>query len=364
MWGVTAPGNGAGAASAPVREGRPSGRRRWIGVVPLAVALVVLLLAEVAVHLGRSHLVEPRRWPSPELEKKYDRIGALASSRLLPDVVLVGDSMMDAGGDPATLAQAAPGIPVYNASIAGETLPVIADWTTRIVMPRLHPKVVVVGFSSNELNPHSLDPQTGVAAYRGSRVVRAAEGIGSPVDRADAFFREHSMLYRYRSSLRHPFNEGAGPKVFDPMLTPAGHDLAFANLGYLQQGGPARAQAVVQGVVGALQGFTVGGRNVTILEDMIRSVRRQGARVLLVAMPVTAELISFHPLGAADYQRAMDAFAGAAERSGATFLQPGTWPNRAFADPVHLNGVGAARLTAYLAPLLQQEAAKASSTGP
>lgn len=231
-------------------------------------------------------------------------------------------------------------------------------------MPRLHPKVVVIGFSSNELNPRSLDPQTGVHAYRSSRVVRAAEGIGSPIDRADALLREHSLLYRYRDSLRHPFTNVAKPAVFDPKLTPTGHDLAFSNLRYLQRGGPAQARAVIQGVIAALEGFTIGSENITILETMIRAARDQGARVLLVAMPVTADLIRYHPHGAADYEAAMEAFAKAATSGGATFIQPGAWPNAAFADPVHLNAVGAARLSAYLAPLVQQEAAKSSLTGP
>lgn len=366
LFGVTATDTGAGTAPAVAPERSRRGRRwRWVGVLPIAVALVVLLLAEVVVRVGRSQLTEPTAWPTPELQNKFGQIGARAAAGRRPDVVLVGDSMMDAGGDPAALGRAVPGVSVYNAAIAGETLPVVADWTTRIVMPRLRPKVVVVGFSSNELNPRALDPETGVRAYRSSRAVRAAEGTGSVVDRADALLRERSMLYRYRSSLRRPFTQGdVDPNVFDPELTPDGQDLAFAGLGYLQKGGPAQAQAVMKGVIAALQGFVVGLENVTILQEMIREVRRQGARVLLVAMPVTGDLIRAHPRGEADYQAAMAAFAGAADRSGATFVQPGVWPKALFADPVHVNAAGAARLTTYLAPLVEQEVAKARFVEP
>ena len=279
--------------------------------------------------------------------------------------MLVGDSMMDAGGDPAALVRAVPGVTVYNAAIAGETLPVIDEWTNRIVMPRLHPKVVVIGFSSNELNPRALDAISGVAAYRASRVVRAAQDTGGVIDEADALLREHSRLYRYRSALRRPFTRDVDdPNVFDPELTPEGQDLAFASLGYLQAGGPAQAQLVIQGVTAALQGYVVGTENVTILQEMIRSIRRQGARVLLVAMPVTEALVRYHPRGAADYQDAMDAFAGAAERSGATFVQPGIWPEDLFADPVHVNALGAERLTSYLAPLVEREVAQARLVPP
>jgi len=342
----------------------PAGpRRHWLGLLPLAVVLVVLLLAEVAVRTGRSHLHEPRAWPLPELQRKYEQIGALEASGR-PDVVLVGDSMMDAGGNPAALAQAAPGLSFYNASIAGEQLPVITDWTTRIVVPRLHPKVVVIGFTSNEFNPHALDAKTGVKVYRGSRVVRAAEGIGSPVDRADAFLRDHSMLYRYRGELRSPFRGRSAQDSSDPALTPAGRDLAFANHNYLPQSGTRQGKAVAQGVMAALNGFRINHENVQIMQGLINSLRRQGARVLLVAMPVTADLISYHPHGATDYDAAMEAFAGVAERTGTAFAQPGTWPNDLFADPVHVNEAGSARLTAYLAPLIQQEAAEAGLTPP
>ncbi len=362
MSGVTT--TGAAGRAAPGEAPGRVGRRRPGGILPIVVVLVVLLLAEGAVRAGRSQLAEPELWPTPELQDKYTRIEALADLGGRPDVVLVGDSMMDAGGDAAALGRAG-GLGVYNASISGETLPVIADWTTMVVMPRLRPKVVVLGLSSNELNPRVLAPETGVAAYRASRVVRVAQGTGSLVDRADAVLAERSMLYRYRSSLRRPLGaKPVDPDAFVPKLTPEGHNVAFADVGYLQKYNPVQAQAVIQGVVGAHAGFTVNPENVAILQELIRSVRRQGARVLLVAMPVTANLLGYHPRGAADYEDAMTAFAGAAERSGATFVQPGIWPDEQFADPVHVNGAGAARLTDYLAPLVGREVAKADEARP
>ena len=365
MSGVTATEPGAEAGPPPTGPRPRAARRSPPAVVPLVVALVVLLLAEVAVRAGRPGLDEPEVWPTPQLQKKFAQIEQRRRDGRRVEVLLAGDSMMDAGGDAARLAGAVPGTTVYNAAIAGETLPVVADWTTRIVQPRLHPKVVVLGFSSNELNPSVLAPESGVAAYRSSRVVRVAEGRGSPVDRADAFLREHVMLFRYRATLRRPFRDvPSGQEVFDPDLAADGQGLAFTEQGYLDKGGAAQAQAVIQGVIAALRGFTVGLENVTILQEMIRTLRVEGARVVLVAMPVTADLVAAHPKGEADYVKAMEAFAGAAQRSGATLLQPGVWPTTLFADPVHLNGAGAARLTDYLAPFLQQEVDAARRSGP
>jgi hypothetical protein len=325
--------------------------------VPLAVALVVLLLAEVAVRLGHSRLTTPSAWPAPELQKKFDQIQARAASGQSTDVVLVGDSMMDAAGDPGGLAAAGSHLSVYNASVAGETLPTIAEWTTKVVVPRLHPKVVVVGFSSNELNPAVLAPAQGLGAYRHSRAARAAEGIGGVIDGVDAFLRDHSLLYRYRTSLRHPLAK-APAAVFDPKLSSGGQDLAFARQHYLQSGGITGARLVIGGVIASLKGFAIGPENVAILQDMLTSLRRQGIQVLLMAMPVTADLVSFHPAGIADYQRALTSFAAIAQGSGAQLGVPGVWPISEFADPVHLNGAGTVHFSSYLVPLLRQATAE------
>jgi len=328
----------------------PPRRRRAIGV-PIVVAVAVLLLAELAVRLGHSHLAVPSAWPAPELQKKYDQIVAREKSGRGTDVVLVGDSMMDAAGDPVGLAADGANPSIYNASVAGETLATIAQWTTKVVVPRLHPKLVVIGFSSNELNPSVLLPSQGLAAYDHSRAAQAAEGSGDWVDQADAFLRQWSYLYRYRDDLRHPFTKPSAG-VFDPTLTAGGQDLAFRDKSYLE-GTPAQARITIDGVIASLVGFRVGVDNVNLLSTLITSLRRQGIEVMLVVMPVTADLVAFHPNGAADYQRALAAYADIARQTGARLSIPGIWPIADFADPVHLNGSGTILFSQYLAPLLR-----------
>ena len=349
---MTAVAQGADAAPAAAGSG-PSPVRRLMPW-PVLVAVIVLVAAEVGVRLGRASLDDPAsQWPAPELAKKYDSMQALSRLHAHPDVILVGDSMMDAAGDPDGL-DAATGLTVYNASVAGEALAVISDWTTKIVVPRIPPRMVVIGLSSNELNPRVLAPGAANVAYRASRAVRAAEGTSGAIDRADDWLRQHSMLYRYRVSLRHPLTTPSKPVSFDPPLTATGQDRAFYSQRYLQQGDAAQARAEVDGVIAALRGFTVGPKNVDLLQGLIAQLRHQGIAVLLVAMPVTQDLITLHPGGAGDYQRAMDTFAAIAQRAGATFAQAGVWPTTMFADPVHLNGTGSVRFTQYLAPLLPQ----------
>jgi lysophospholipase L1-like esterase len=320
--------------------------------VPLVVAVLVLLLAELTVRVTHAHLAAPSAWPSPELQKKYDQIVARESKHRPSDVVLVGDSMMDAAGDPEELSADGAPASIYNASIAGETLPTIAQWTEKVVVPRLHPKVVVVGFSSNELNPASLAAASGIFAYDHSRAVRAAEGDGDIVDRGDAFLRQWSYLYRYRTDLRHPLGQPAAP-AFDPALTASGEDLAFFDQHYLE-GSALHVRQVIAGTIAALQGFRIGPQNVTILADLFTSLRKQGISVLFVVMPVTSDLVGFHPHGTADYQNAVTAFKAIADDTGAQASVPGIWPTTDFADPVHLNGAGTALFSRYLAPLLRQ----------
>lgn len=341
------------APSAEAGAGRGAGRVRRRGAgVPLVVAVLVLLLAELTVRVAHTHLAVPSAWPSPELQKKYDQIVARESKHQPNDVVLVGDSMMDAAGDPEALVADGAPASIYNASVAGETLPTIAQWTEKVVVPRLHPKVVVVGFSSNELNPASLAPATGIFAYDHSRAVRAAEGRGDIVDRADAFLRQWSYLYRYRNDLRHPLGQPAAP-VFDPALTASGEDLAFFDQHYLE-GSPLHVRQVIAGTIAALHGFRIGPQNATILADLFMSLRKHGITVVFVIMPVTSDLVGFHPHGAADYHNAVTAFTAIADDTGAQVSVPGIWPTTDFADPVHLNGVGTALFSRYLAPLLRQ----------
>jgi hypothetical protein len=328
----------------------PPRRRRALGV-PLAVAVAVLVLAELAVRLGHSHLAAPSAWPAPELQKKYDQIVAREKSGRRTDVVLVGDSMMDAAGNPVGLAADGAGVTIYNASVAGETLPTIARWTTKVVVPRLHPKLVVIGFSSNELNPSVLLPSQGLAAYDHSRAAQAAQGTGDWVDQADAFLRQWSYLYRYRDDLRHPFTKPLAG-VFDPTLTATGQDLAFSAKSYLE-GTPAQARITIDGVIASLVGFRVGAQNMALLSGLISTLQAKGIQVMLVAMPVTDDLVSFHPNGAADYQRAIAAFTAIAQAHGAQMAIPGIWPIADFADPVHLNGAGTILFSQYLAPLLR-----------
>ena len=197
----------------PTPEVRPRRARRTTLRVLVAATLVALAANLIAAAV-QPHLREPQAWPSAELQHKFDRIASLArTSRAGPGTggtVLIGDSLLDAGADPGLITSAPQ--PVFNASLAGETLPVIAPWASRVVAPRLHPSLVVLGFTVNVLNGQMPGEATLVRSYERSRAVEAAEGHGDWADRMDAWLRSHVALYRDRSVLRSPFDSRADRK--------------------------------------------------------------------------------------------------------------------------------------------------------
>lgn len=329
----------------------PAARRRRGGAA--RVALVVAVIAMSANFLAeslQSHLREPQAWPTPELQHKFDQIAAftmkMASRPASGGTVLVGDSLLDAGADP-NLITAAPQ-PVFNASLAGETLPVLASWAAHVVTPRLHPSLVVLGFTANVLNGDIPGEQALVSGYVRSRTVAVAEGRGDWFDQADGWLRAHVALYRDRSVLRDPFDSssGAGTRIYDPPLSDSGWNEDFRN-GRL--GSTPQAQAEATSVVHSslFARFRPSGQKLVEFGALIDQLRREGAQVLVVAMPVSAAALPAAG-GSFTYQGTVADLLAAATEHGAAASNAGVWPDEDFADAVHLNAAGTGRFGEWL----------------
>jgi len=327
----------------------PRHRRRTTWVVVTVVALVALL-SNLLASLLQPHLHEPQAWPTPELQHKFDRIVAIAGGdRTGPGkggTVLVGDSLLDAGADPSLLT----GVPqpVFNASLAGETLPVIASWATRVVTPRLHPSLVVLGFTVNVLDGNIPGEPALVRGFQRSRTVAVAESRGGLLDRLDGWLRSHVALYRDRSVVRDPFSSStsAGARVYDPPLSGAGWNTDFLHA-YLGESPQDQAAATSRVRAGLFVNFAVSKKKMFALGALIDELRRQGARVLLVAMPVSSSALPAVG-GSAGYQSAMSDLLAVSAYHGASTAVTGVWPDQDFADAVHLNAAGASRFSAWL----------------
>jgi hypothetical protein len=339
------------AAAPGTRSDRPAGapvsRRRARILVPVAVALLVIVLAELLVRIGASRLAEPQVWNAPEAQVKYDQMKLLSRTHQTGGVVLLGTSLMDVGVDPALFAaQIGHRVPVYDASLAGGTLESVRWWYVHVVVPLLHPKFVIFGFTSRELNPNDSDAARLGAQFFQSPAVHNLAGTESVLERLEWTGDDVSYLFRYRRLLRRPgelFHHRTALDIQRPVISPGGQATSFVTSGYNRS--PLIPAFFRQTVT---YRFEVGPSKVAAAVGTLQDIKASGAGTLLVDMPITSDYIALHPNGWGDwatYEKAMTAIASA---SGVAEVPAQLWTPAYFADPFHLNGTGALRLTGLL----------------
>jgi hypothetical protein len=255
-------------------------------------------------------------------------------------VALVGSSVVDVSIDPGEL-----GAPGFNAALGAGSMGMVADFTRAVVVPRLDPRIVVVGVTSRELNDNALD-QAGVERrFRDAPAVREALGTESLLDRVERLAGDVSALVEYRSVLRDPDNWlGDPPTPWGPELTaPDGLYLGFLDAAY-------RLDEATRGRLGgaALRDFSVGGAKLRALRSLIGDLTAAGRHVLLVATPVSDDFVALHPRGTDDDQDFRDALRTVADAEGVPLVDAGVWDRSLFADPLHVNRAGMERFTAQV----------------
>lgn len=343
----------------PAREATPSppGRRgpRGVSLVVLIVVLVVLL-AELAVRAAAPKLREPLLWPDWEAQHKVaamDRLGVRGGA----SVVFVGSSMVNAGANPSLASELLPrNRPAFNAALNGSDIFTTDLWTRNVVVPRLRPRVVVVGFNSGELNDHWEQPGL-QRRFLQSPYGKRAAGKGGPVNRADVWLIEHSYLMRYRSVLRTPVDAfvGEDKAAINQRVDELGRLVALTKF----QGRPYTAGLSKDlGVWDTVfRNYRPGGRQFDALDRLVDSLTARGIKVVLVRMPVTKDIIPLHPQGAADRDRFGRALARFTAGHPVTFIDAeaaiGDSPSQ-YVDPVHLNNAGMDRCTAVIVEHLKK----------
>jgi hypothetical protein len=318
-------------------------RRWWRRLLPFVAAVVVVLLAaEVAVRAVEDRLPPPSGWISDEYPRKVARIDDLAAHGGA-GVVLLGSSVMDVAVDPAGLS-----VPrgAYNAGLIGATPRIVDAWGRNLVVPKLRPDTVVVAISSRDLNGNGVGMASTDELFEGSAGGRWLLGTQSLADRAEWWLDRHSALLRQRQNLRRPL-EALGH--YDPpdrnftQLTDGGLETHLLDTTYRDD---EAARAFFRRE--PMRDFAVTDDQLGALRRLVGSLRGDGIRVVVLDVPVTADYVSLHPHGAADY----DAYERAIDAVGADFdadvLRPGVWPTELFSDALHLNGDGVRRLTAEL----------------
>lgn len=328
----------------------------------MAVATFVLL--DLVVRVAAPHLPRPQEWPAPEAEHKVEQMSSWAGDNGHGGIVLVGDSMTDDGLNPAVIDTAlGQTARTYNAALAAMPPTFLAPWTEKIVVPKLRPKTVVIGVGPGIVNANA-HPPTGLSnALLDSGPMRHALGTERVGDTAIRVAGDVSAIFRYRRVLRRPTmwtagranGENGAAGVFDPILSPAGMAQTGAGMTYGvfegHQIDMAARKADIAG--GPLHDFAVGRQGVDGLVALAGQLRRAGAAVVLVDLPLAPDAIDLMPHGRADRDAMSAALAAAARSSGAAFVDGGVWDTSFFGDPIHLNDRGAARLSQLVAPALR-----------
>ena len=322
-------------------------RRRSRFVVSLAAALVFIALAELAVRAGASRLPEPQTWDAPEAQVKYDQMAHLSRAHQTGGIVLLGTSLMDVGVDSALFAaQTGQRLPVYDASLAGGTLETVRWWYAHVVVPLLHPKVVIFGYTSRELNPNDPDAAKLSTRFFQSPAVHHLAGTETLMERLERVGDRVSYLFRYRRLLRQPsetLHHRTALDIQRPVISAGGQATSFVTFGYNRS--PLIPAFFRQTVT---YRFAVGPSQVATALGALSDIRASGAGALLVDMPITSDYIGLHPNGWADWARYEQAMNSIVTRSRVPEVPAQLWTPAYFADPIHLNGAGARRLTAIL----------------
>lgn len=335
------------AATAPRR------RRRMLLVT--AIALVIVLAAELGTRAISSHLFPPE-WAAGEVAYKHDQL-----TRAPADVrtVFLGDSMIDAGVDPAAFRDRAPRTgPGYNAALLGAPLAAQQLWADRIVLDQLSPDLVVLGVSPtavSTLGVGSRDRLTygevisqNVRSLGDDGWARLADDVGEQV-----------YLVRYRTSLRNPrlvasatwdtltgkggLDASLRPPSFWPANTsPLGQVTAYRG-GQAAPTGPA-------GLIDNIRALLAADTVMAPLDDAVATVRSHGASLVLVVPPTALDVMAASGIDVDQWRAAVRTLADRARELDVAFVDftDAGYDRSQFFDPFHLNGAGSDRFSREL----------------
>jgi hypothetical protein len=312
-------------------------RRRRVLIVAALVA--VLLFAELSSRALAPHLADPLRWHSPEAQRKVAQMNARARAGGV-DLAFVGSSIVRNAVDPDLVVHAFGNhLRGYNAGLTAGTPDLMEPWTLDVVLPRLHPRVLVIGVNSFDFSD-SAAADAFYQAFVSSPDARRAMGRDDLGDRINRWLTDRSSLWDYRDSLRKPTDVIDAIRGDDPPPDPdaAGTDVNGRET-YLQDG---LFDQRVQGVGLPVNDWALGTKRPAALERLINATKTRGIAVALVDMPVTAEYVSKHPHGEADYDTFRRALRDLAVRTSTPLVELDSVRDHTyFRDEVHLNLGGA-----------------------
>ena len=310
------------------------------------MTLAVVLCAELGARALAPHLPPIDDWNQREAAEEYAQMRVLSAHGGV-DAVVLGSSVAHFGFEPGAFARIT-GMSAYDAALPGSSVRSMDAWARDFVVPMLHPKLVMIAVTSRDLNDNGPVQNDQLQKYVHSEARRRALGLGTPLERIERFFDDHSALIRLRRYFRRPAavaKQLGGENALVRIVTLGSHGEArFPEANYPFTDDARRADWERE----ALQRFDMR-RNLAALASLSAYLHARGIRVVLVDMPVVSSLyVAYHPHGSADY----DAYRAALAASGLPVItvDGSAWsPQADFVDSIHLNRAGALRFSEILA---------------
>jgi len=334
----------------------------------VAVAAGVIIAAELAIRAAAPRIAHLLVWRDWECQHKVAAIESLAA-RGGASVVCIGSSPMNSAFDAQHFTELARlGRPAFNASLNAATIRTLEPWTREVLLPKLHPELLILGLNSSEVNDNNIVGERGFKMFQSSlgvrRLRRSTATIGQ---RLILWLEERSFLVRYRHFLREPGSWGMKipPSVRlrrlmkdakGPFRRNRGETMSVTPFGMLHalayfEGVPYQlTDRVIKTWKQIVVDYEVGGHELAALRRLVESTRSAGTAVLIVLMPVTQDWIDVHADGRSDFDRFKRALDDFVEESGVAFvdLMPLLTERSDYADAVHRNSGGRKHYTEAL----------------
>ena len=318
-------------------------------ILSILIAMLVIGLAEAGVRSIATGLVEPLEWYTANARLKISQMDDLSDSGGA-SVVFVGTSMARDGIDPHLfIARSSEAKSAYNASLSNGSPRIMADWLRHEVVPRLKPDLVVWALESFTLNDSATTLDDSAATYFATP--RASRDVESELE---TWLDERLYLFRYQQVLRDPVAVWNAIRGVEPSPEVADLPWQMTSLGRTDGRDSAsiddidlEAQTERLSRV-AFADYSVGGLEYAALEETIRWLQQEGIDVVLVTMPVSGAYKALEEDGT--FPKFMDTLdALSSKYSIPSGSLAGTYEDEAFADALHMNGLGVRRFTSLLA---------------
>jgi len=323
---------------------RTTPERRWPTV--LAVALLVVLGAEILARVVMTRLPDPLFWASYENQRKVEDIDELSPTGCVHSVVFgssIADSAIDAG-----LATELTGDRFYNAALGGSDALAWLSWADEVVIPGLCPQQAFVAIGLREVNG-SADGGGFVGRYETSlgRRERRGELRGWQWAKKEAWNR--SALFALQRSFRRPADAGSyllnGSGPWREVNDDYGTLIRFHDRSY--DDNPARRRFDREVVFAS---YEPRQPRLDTLGDLADRLAEADVDVVFVLVPHTAETLDYLDDGTDDVDDFVAAINELATSHGASVIDllDITDDRAHFADDYHVNGAGASIVTRAL----------------